>query len=94
MVNVNQYASKPTIVHNIPLIIVHQIGILAGVSWLFVSIYCTVKTKMKYLWIAVLAMCVFDHYIWTQFGALWWVLVGSSLTTEIKNDYIFKKHNN
>jgi len=79
------------IVHNIPLIIYHQIGPVAAVAWLFATVYCLIKTKWKYAWIAVMAMCVFDHYIWTQFGAYWWVLIGVSTTSTIKSDLIFRK---
>ncbi len=81
------------IVHNIPLIIVHQIGPIAGIAWLFVTVYCAIKTKWKYAWIAILAMGVFDHYIWTQFGALYWVLVGVSTSSTIKSDLIFRRAN-
>ena len=81
------------IVHNIPLIIVHQIGPIAGIAWLFIAVYCAIKTKWKYAWIAILAMGVFDHYIWTQFGALYWVLVGVSTSSTIKSDLIFRRVN-
>ena len=79
------------IVHNIPLIIVHQIGPIAGIAWLFVSVYCLIKTKWKYAWIAIMAMGVFDHYFWTQFGALYWVLIGVSTSSTIKSDLIFRR---
>lgn len=78
-------------VHNTPLIIVHQTGILAALAWTFVTIYCVIKTRLKYAWIAIIAMSIFDHYIWTQFGAYWWVLAGVSSTTVLKNDHIFRK---
>lgn len=78
-------------VHNVPLVVVDQIGPLAGLAWLWVSLWCLVKTKWKYIWAAVLIMSVFDHYIWTQFAPWWWALVGVSTTTKIDNDYIFKK---
>ena len=76
------------IVHNIPLIIVHQIGILPAIAWVFVTAYCLIKTKWKYAWMAILAMCVFDHYLWTQFTPYWWALVGVSTASGIENDYL------
>ena len=79
------------IVHNMPLIIMHQIGPFAALAWVFVSLYCTVKTKWKYAWIAVLAMGVWDHYIWTQFAPYWWVLIGVSTTSTIKSDLLFRR---
>jgi len=81
------------IVHNIPLIIVHQIGPIAGIAWLFVTVYCVIKTKWKYAWVAIMAMCVFDHYIWTQFGPLWFCLIGVSTSSTIKSDLIFRRAN-
>lgn len=80
------------IVHNIPLIISHQIGPLAAITWLFLTVYCAFKTKWKYAWIGLMAMCVFDHYIWTQFTPYWWVLIGVSTTSDIKNDLIFRRN--
>ncbi len=79
------------VVHNIPLIISHQIGPIAAVAWLFVTVYCLIKTKWKYAWVAVMAMGVWDHYIWTQFGPLFWCLVGVSTSSTIKSDLIFKR---
>ena len=79
------------IVHNIPLIIMHQIGPLAATAWLFVTVFCLVKTKWKYAWIAIMAASVFDHYLWTQFAPLWWVLAGVSTASTVNNDLIFKK---
>ena len=81
------------IIHNIPLIIAHQIGPIAAIAWAFVTVYCLVRTKWKYAWIAVIAMCVFDHYLWTQFMPYWWCLVGVSTASEIKSDLIFRRNN-
>lgn len=81
-------------VHNVPLVIVQQLGypgILAGLAWLWVSIWCLVKTRWKYAWALVLALSVFDHFIWTQLAPLFWSIVGvSTVTTNIKNDLMFK----
>lgn len=79
------------IVHNVPLIIMHQIGPFAAVAWVFVTVFCLVKTKWKYAWTAIIAMSVFDHYLWTQFLPYWWVLIGVSTTSYIRSDLIFRK---
>jgi len=78
-------------VHNVPLIILYQIGLVAAVAWSFVTVYCLIKSRWKYAWMAVIAMCVFDHYIWTQFAPFWWALAGVSTTSDIKSDLIFRK---
>jgi hypothetical protein len=87
------YSLTPTadIVHNIPLVIVQQIGIPAAIAWTFVTAYCLFKTKWTYAWIGVIAMSVFDHYLWGQFAPYWWCLVGVSLTSDIKTDRIFRR---
>lgn len=78
------------IVHNVPLIIMHQIGPFAALAWLFVSIYCIFKTGWEYAWMAVLAVAVWDHYLWTQFAPWWWALIGVSTASSLKSDLIFK----
>jgi len=91
----NLTAFNIAIVHNVPLIIVQQLGypgVLAGITWLFVSIYCLLKTKYKYVWVLVLALSVFDHYIWTQLAPLWWAIIGVSTASQIKSDLIFRNN--
>jgi len=78
-------------VHNMPLLAVDQVGVLAGVAWLWVTIYCFVKTRWKYFWMAVMAASVFDYYIWTQFMPYWWVFAGVSLIDTNHNDLIFRR---
>ena len=77
-------------IHNVPLNIMNQVGILAAISWLGLTIYCAIKTKWHYAWIAILAMGVWDHYLWTQFGPLFWCLIGVSTASTIKTDLIFR----
>lgn len=84
--------SAVKMVHNVPLVIVQQLGwpgVVAGIAWLFVSIWCLAKTKMKYAWVSILALSVWDHYIWTQMAPLWWVVAGVSLNNG-EEEYIFK----
>lgn len=79
------------IVHNIPLIVMHQIGWIGATAWLFVMVWCLVKTKWKYAWLMVLMMGVWDHWLWTQMMPFTWVLVGISTTSTIKSDLVFRK---
>jgi len=89
--------SKQLNVHNVPLVIVQQLGwagILAGIAWLWVSGWCLAKTRWKYTWGLVLALSVFDHFIWTQLAPLFWSIVGvSTATSNIDTDLIFKGEN-
>jgi hypothetical protein len=77
--------------HNVPLVIVWQVGILAALSWLFVMVYLLIKTKWKYAIITILALSVFDHFIWTQIGMWWWAAVGVISLNDIKSDLVFKE---
>ncbi len=83
------------IVHNVPLVIVQQLGwpgILAALAWLWVSLWCLVKSRLKYVWALILSLCVFDHFIWTQLAPVWWMVVGvSSIPNVVETDLLFKK---
>ena len=90
--------SRSANVHNVPLVLVQQLGypgILAGLAWLCVSVWCLIKTRWKYAWIAILALSVWDHFIFTQLGVVWWLVVGASTAPDnigtIKSDLLFKK---
>ncbi len=90
--NLTAFTTKT--VHNVPLVNVQQLGwpgVLAGAAWLWVSIWCLVKTKWKYAWALVLTLSVFDHYIWTQLAPFWWSIAGASLTSGIKSDLVFRR---
>jgi len=94
--NLTNFSRSPN-VHNVPLVLVQQLGypgILAAMAWLFVSIYCLVRTKWKYAWVAILALSVFDHFVWSQLAPVYWILVGVSTAPapdNIKSDLLFKK---
>jgi len=84
-------------VHNVPLIIVQQLGypgILAGLAWLWICGYCLVKTRWRYAWVLILSLSIFDHFIWTQLAPYWWVLIGVSTASTLHSDSIFKRIKN
>jgi hypothetical protein len=85
--------SRSANVHNVPLVLIQQLGypgILAAIAWLFVSVYCLVKTRWRYAWIILLSLCVWDHFIWSQLAPLYWILVGvSTAPNNINSDLLF-----
>jgi len=94
--NLTDFSRSPN-VHNVPLVIVQQLGypgILAGLAWLWVSVWCLVKTKWKYVWVLILALSVFDHFIWTQLAPLWPAIVGASTVSDLKSDLLFGSSRN
>jgi hypothetical protein len=90
---------RPTTVHNVPLIIIQQLGwpgVLAAIAWLWTTIWCLRKTRWKYAWVAVIALSIFDHYLWTQLAPVWWILIGVSITgstlgKEEESDLVFRR---
>ena len=91
--NLTDFSKQPN-VHNVPLVIAQQLGwpgILAGLAWLWVSLWCLIKTRLKYAWTLILALSVFDHYIWTELAPWWWCLVGIASASSLDRDYIFRK---
>lgn len=80
----------PGIPHTVPLIIIEQVGILAMLSWVFLMFYLLLKTKLKYAVMAILALSVFDHFIWTQIAPYQWAVAGVA-SVYTKDDYFFKE---
>lgn len=78
-------------VHNVPLVIVDQLGVVAGLAWLVASVYLLVKTQWEYTWLTVMVLGIFDHYTWTQFAPWWWALAGVTSVAVVDNRYIFKE---
>lgn len=90
----NATAFTITTVHNVPLILVQQMGypgILAALAWLYVTFFALVKTPWRYFWLLVLALSVFDHYLWDQLGPVWWLALGAASSVYTKTDTVFRR---
>lgn len=79
-------------VHNVPLIIIDQLGIIAAVAWTITTVFLVITSKMKYLWIAIIAFSLIEHETWGNAAPYWWILAGTSSVKKIKNDYIFRNN--
>lgn len=77
-------------IHNVPLVIVQQVGIAATLAWLVVTIYSVRKTKYIYAFAAMMTICLVDHSMWTAMGSWWFMIVGISSIPNQKKDYLFK----
>lgn len=86
--NINDFYEG--IPHNVVLIAIEQVGIVGALAWVFVTLFCLVKTKWKYAFIAILALSIFDHFLWTQIAPFWWCLIGVTSASKMESDLIFK----
>jgi len=81
-------------VHQVPIVIVQQLGwpgVVASLAWLWVVVWCLVKTRWKYAFTLILALSVFDHYVWSQLAPLFPALIGASTAANnIETDLIFR----
>lgn len=77
-----QLQTGDVVVHQMPLIIVDQIGVLPALAWLFITGYLLYRSRYPYIWAAVLAFSALDYMLWTLFGYWWWAIVGVSSLIE------------
>ena len=87
--NINHFYKG--IPHNVPMIIIEQIGIIGALAWCIVCGYCLVKSKWRYAWIGFIALGVFDHFTWTMAAPYFFVLSGVSSSSTLKSDLMFRK---
>jgi hypothetical protein len=66
--------------HNVVLAIIQQSGVLAMLAWIAVVVYLGAVRKRWYLAVAMLALGVFDCFVWTQMLPWWIVAVGVTTT--------------
>jgi hypothetical protein len=78
-------------IHNVPLVIVQQAGPIAAAAWVFVTIYCFIRSRWKYPFITLFALCLFDFYTWDKIGSWWWALIGLSTVYRDDPGLIFKE---
>lgn len=74
----------PTTVHNVPLRILYELGPLAVLLWLWVTVY--LMRRSLYLGVTFLALSMLDHFLWTSLAPLYWLGVTCS-----DNEYLFKE---
>lgn len=86
----NPVDEKDKPIYNVPLVIMQQVGLLAALAWVFVTIYCLIKTRWRYAFIALIALGLLDNFVFCQLGVFWWCLVGVATVSLRKNDFMFK----
>ncbi len=77
-------------IHNVPLRILYELGPLASVAWLFMMTYLIAKSKRKYIPVAILALSLFDHFLYTQLAVYMFVAIGIAMRSNEGGDLIFR----
>jgi len=77
-----------TSIHNVPLRALYELGPLAVVAWLFLMGYGLVKIKPKYTFAALIALSLFDHFLWTFLCTYQFAAIG--LASSSNNDLVFR----
>ncbi len=82
--------TKQTTAHNTELRVLYDLGPLGLALWLWLVLYGLIKTSWKYLFVGILAMSVFDHFVWTQLSPYFFVAVGVCTTMNEQRDLMFR----
>jgi len=78
-------------VHDVPLRVLYELGPIGLLCWLWLMVYGLWRTSWKYLFVAVAALALFDHLMWTQLGCLFWFACGLASQKTSDRDLIFAR---
>lgn len=78
-------------IHNTPLIIIEQMGVLGAIIWSYLLLYGIFKTQYKLLFIAWLPFILLDNMLWTQIIIWYFVIIG--ISTRRLEQYAAIKYN-
>lgn len=65
--------------HNTPIRIFYELNLIAALAWVWLLLYKagTTHGNTRIMWLAIGALCLFDHAIWTQLNPWYWYLLGA-----------------
>jgi len=78
-------------IHNVPLRILYELGPTAALAWCFAIGYCLMKTKRKYIPVAIIALSLFDHFLHTQLCVYTFAAIGTAMRNDGISDLVFKR---
>lgn len=81
--------SGPQTVHNVPLMILYQMGPVAALAWVWAMGYGIFRSRVKYAFITVAALSMFDNIMWYTLAPYTWVLWGIA-SQYSGDDYVFR----
>jgi len=70
------YDTRGQTIHNVPLKVAYQWGILAGLSIVIIAVFGFMRTRYKYIWALMAGAMLIDHYLWTHLWPWFWLLAG------------------
>ena len=70
--------------HNIFLIIIEQVGILALIAWAYIAYQGIRNKQWRYLWVGFVLLGGVDHFIWTQAAPYFFIICGLTFMKEQK----------
>ena len=70
------YVANKDSVHNTPLRIAMEIGILGGLAWLTLVLGGIRYTRYKLAFLAILGFSMIDHMFWTWLMPMLWLMLG------------------
>jgi len=80
---------SPKSIHNVPLRVLYEVGPVAALAWLWIIGYGLLRSRAKYIFVAILALSLFDHFMWTSLSTYMYFALGASAT--VTNDLVFRK---
>ncbi len=80
----------PETVHNVPLRVLYDLGFI-GLFGFILAMYGWVRKTNIYIIVLLSAMMIFDHFLWTQAGLWFWLLIGMSYN--VVDTHIFRNAN-
>jgi len=77
-------------IHNVPLRILYELGPAAVLLWLYIMTWGLFRSKLKYPFVAILGLSLFDNYMWTVMMP-WCFTAAGMAEVATSSDYIFRK---
>lgn len=75
--------TKP--IHNVPVKIASEIGILGALAWFLMWLYFTIKSKNhKLALISLMGFALLDHFFWTYLMIWPWIIYGTENSNEFE----------
>jgi len=83
------YALGGGSIHNAPLKVTHDLGLWAGLAWLGMTFWLSVRSRYRYAFAIIFALSLIDNYFWTYLFPWYFCLLGIAAVDRARDDRIF-----